>query len=54
MKAEGAYKHIKDYKTFSIYQDVEDGYFIVLDEDDSILHREATMYLILNSIDNEL
>lgn len=53
MKAEGVYKHIRDYKTFSIYQDMESGYFVVLDENDNILHREASTNLILKSIDNK-
>lgn len=52
MKAEGVYQYIRDYKTFSIYQDAEDGYFVVLDENDNILCREAIMQLILSSIDN--
>ena len=52
MKAEGVYEHIRDYKTFSIYQDAEDGYFVVLDENDNILHREAIIQLVLSSIDN--
>lgn len=52
MKAEGVYEYIKEYKTFSIYQDSEDGYFVAIDENDTILHREATMDLVLSSIDN--
>ena len=54
MKTMGVYKHIKDYGTLSIYQDMDDGYFVAIDENDNILHREATMDLVLSSIDGGL
>ena len=50
MKTMGVYKHIKNYKDYSIYQDMDDNYFVIVDADDNILYREATMALLLKSV----
>ena len=50
MKVEETYEYIQDYKNYSVYQDMDDGYFVIIDVNDNILYREATIDLLLKSV----
>lgn len=47
-------EHIFDYKEYSVFQDMENGYYIAFDQDDKIICNEATIKMVIDNIDNAL
>jgi len=47
------YEYITEYKGYTIYQDMETGYFHASDEDDYVFSCEATQKMVKQDIDQK-
>ena len=49
----GQYEYIEDYGGYSIWQDMDDGYFVAYDDDDKQVAREGTLKLVKEVLDDD-
>ena len=48
------YEYINDYKGYSIFQDMDNGYYVAYDDLDNVIAYEATMAMIEKEINCKL
>ena len=46
-------EYVEDYRGCSIWQGMDDGYFVAYDDDDKCVAREATLKFIEEVLDND-